>query len=119
MEDAFQLAPAYQGAYRARLNANLAFWDGLDGNQDWLVGEGGAHPLTELVLADYLVVDVTKPYADQGSFFEIERATREGHAHETCGGRAPNDDVMDTIFTLLVNAGNGPVIRDGVDRATT
>ena len=26
---------------------------------------------------------------------------------------------MDTIFTLLVNAGNGPVIRDGVDRATT
>jgi hypothetical protein len=26
--------------------------------------------------------------------------------------------VMDTIFTLLVNGGNGPVIRDGVDQAT-
>ena len=25
---------------------------------------------------------------------------------------------MDTIFTLLVNAGNGPTIRDGVDQAT-
>ena len=25
---------------------------------------------------------------------------------------------MDTLFTLLVNAGNGPVIRDGVDAAT-
>ena len=25
---------------------------------------------------------------------------------------------MDTIFTQLVNAGNGPVIRDGVDQAT-
>ena len=25
---------------------------------------------------------------------------------------------MDTIFTLLVNGGNGPTIRDGVDRAT-
>ena len=25
---------------------------------------------------------------------------------------------MDTIFTQLVNAGNGPVIRDGVDHAT-
>src|SRR5438034_938934 len=85
----------------------------------WAVDGNGIHPLTELVLADYLVVDVTKPYADQGSFFEIERATREGRAHETCGGRAPNDDVMDTIFTLLVNAANGPVIRDGVDRATT
>jgi hypothetical protein len=29
-----------------------------------------------------------------------------------------NDDVMDTIFTQLVNAGRGPTIRDGVDAAT-
>lgn len=118
MEDAFQLAEGYQGAYRARLNANLAFWDGLDGKTDWPTDGNGVHPLTELVLADYLVVDVSKPHAEQGSFFEIERAIREGRAHETCGGRAPNDDVMDTIFTLMINAGNGPVIRDGVDRAT-
>ena len=26
--------------------------------------------------------------------------------------------MIDTLFTTLVNAGNGPVIRDGVDRAT-
>jgi hypothetical protein len=25
---------------------------------------------------------------------------------------------MDTLFTLLINAGNGPRIRDGVDQAT-
>jgi hypothetical protein len=118
MEDAFQLAPAYQGAYRARLNANLAFWDRLDGNQDWPTGQNGAHPLTELLLADFLVVDLTKPYAEQGSFLEIELATRGARAHQTCGGRALNDDVIDTLFTLLVNAGNGPRIRDGVDQAT-
>ena len=35
LEDAFHLGPSYQGAYRARLNANLAFWDGLDGRTDW------------------------------------------------------------------------------------
>ena len=35
MENAFHLAEAYQGAYRARLNANLAFWDSLDCNADW------------------------------------------------------------------------------------
>jgi hypothetical protein len=117
-EDAFQLAPAYQGAYRARLNANLAFWDGLDGNQDWPTDQNGAHPLTELLLADFLVVDLTKPYAEQGSFLEIELATRGARPHQTCGGRALNDDVIDTLFTLLVNAGNGPRIRDGVDQAT-
>ena len=119
MEDGFELAEGYEGAYRARLNANLAFWDGLDGNADWPLEEGGTHPLTELVLADYLVVDPGKPYAEQGSFLEIELAAREGRAHETCGGRALNDDVMDRIFTLLINAGKGPVIRDGVDRSTS
>ena len=118
MENAFHLAEAYQGAYRARLNANLAFWDSLDGSTDWPTDEAGRHPLTELVLADYLVVDPSKPYAESGSFFEIEHAARDRRAHESCGGRSPNDDVMDTIFTLLVNAGSGPQISDGVDRAT-
>jgi Domain of unknown function (DUF4331) len=118
MEDGFHLSPDYQGAYRARLNANLAFWDGLDGKTDWLTSEDGTHPLTDLLLADFLIVDVDKPYAEKGSFLEIELAARRGVAHATCGGRALNDDVMDTIFTLLVNAGDGPTIRDGVDRAT-
>src|SRR5215203_583649 len=118
MEDAFHLGEAYAGAYRARLNANLAFWDGLDGKSDWTADEDGNHPLTDLVLADFLVVDVTKPYVEQGSFLEIELAARRGRPHETCGGRTLNDDVMDTIFTQLVNAGRGPTIRDGVDSAT-
>ena len=38
--------------------------------------------------------------------------------HQTCGGRTPNDDVMDTIFSLMINAGQGERIRDGVDRAS-
>ncbi len=118
MEDGFHLADAYRGAYRARLNANLAFWDGLDGKADWVTDPHGDHPLTGLVLDDFLAVDLTKPYAEQGSFLEIELAHRRGQAHETCGGRALNDDVMDTIFTQLVNAGNGPIIRDGVDRSS-
>ena len=118
MDDGFHLAPHYLGAYRARLNANLAFWDSLDGNTDWPISGDGTHPLTDLLLADYLVVDVAKPYVEQGSFLEIELAARRGEAHQTCGGRALNDDMMDTILTLLVNAGNGPTIRDGVDHST-
>ena len=34
-EDAFNLSKNYVGAYRARLNANLAFFDDLDGKVDW------------------------------------------------------------------------------------
>jgi Domain of unknown function (DUF4331) len=118
MEDAFHLGPTYQGAYRARLNANLAFWDGLDGKTDWTTDQNGDHPLLKLVLADFLVVDLTKPYTERGSFLEIELAALDGKPHETCGGRTLNDDVIDTLFTQLVNAGNGPVIRDGVDHAS-
>ena len=118
MEDAFGLAEAYQGAYRSRLNANLAFWDSLDGTVDWPTNEHADHPLTELVLADFLVVDTTRPYAERGSFFEIETAARAGEPHATCGGRTLNDDVIDTLYTLLINAGTGPTIRDGVDQAT-
>jgi hypothetical protein len=118
MDDAFHLGDSYAGAYRARLDANLAFWDGLDGKVDWPTDANGRHPLTDLVLADYLIVDVTKPYVEHGSFLEIELAARRGEVHQTCGGRTLNDDVMDTLFTQLVNAGHGPTIRDGVDSAT-
>ena len=118
MEDAFHLQDGYLGAYRARLNANLAFWDRLDDKVDWPPDENGDHPLTDLVLADYLVVDVTKPYVEAGSYLEIEVAARRGDDHTTCGGRTLNDDVIDTLFTQLVNAGHGPPIRDGVDHST-
>src|SRR5262249_11848285 len=40
-EDAFALMPDYVGAYRARLNANLSFWDSVDGKIDWPLDEAG------------------------------------------------------------------------------
>ncbi len=66
---------------------------------------------------DYLVIDVSKPYQED-SFFEIESAVRAGRPHQTCGGRSLNDDVMDTLYTLLLAAGAGGRISDGVDQAT-
>src|SRR5678815_1997466 len=90
LEDAFHMSKEYRDAYRARLNANLAAIDRLDGKTDWPLGPDGAHPLTELLLQDYLVVDVSRPYAVD-SFFEIEQATLEGRTYQTCGGRSLND----------------------------
>src|SRR2546421_5679864 len=116
-EDPFQLAPYYLAAYRARLNANLAVLDGIDGKIDWPLQPDGTHLLTELYLADYQVVDVAKPYAED-SYLEIERALLQGRAHATCGGRSLNDDAVDTSLTFVVTAGNGPRISDGVDQAT-
>ena len=116
-EDAFRLAPYYLDAYRARLNANLAFYDGLDGKTDWPVNDQGEHPLTEFLLADFLVIDISKPFAD-GSYLEIDRAVLAGRPHATSGGRPLNDDIVDKLFTLLVGGVDGPPISDGVDQAT-
>ncbi len=113
-EDAFNVSKNYASAYRARLNANLAFFDGLDGKVDWPLDQHGNHPLTELLLADFLVVDASKPFSET-SYFGIEQAMLEGRVHSTCGGRWLNEDLVDTLLTLYVNAGKGPRIRDGVD----
>ena len=117
MEDAFHLENTYLGAYRARLNANLAFLDAIDGKTDWPLQPDGTHPLTELYLGDYQVVDVAKPYAED-SYLEIEQALLQGRPHATCGGRSLNDDAVDTNLTFVVSGGNGPRISDGVDQAT-
>jgi hypothetical protein len=73
LEDPFHMGKDYRGAYRARLNANLPVIDSLDGKVDWPATEDGAHPLTELILGDYLVIDVSKPYADSSFFRSSSR----------------------------------------------
>jgi hypothetical protein len=113
-EDAFNLSKHYVGAYRARLNANLAFYDGLDGKTDWPLDQHGNHSLTDLLLADFLVVDASKSFSE-ASFFQIEQAMLKGRAPESCGGRWLNQDLVDYLLTLYINAGKGPRIRDGVD----
>ena len=117
-EDAFDLKPDYFDAYRARLNANLAFYDGLDEKIDWPFDQRGNHPLTKLLLADFLVVDPSKPFAE-ASYFEIERSMLEGRTNATPGGRWLNQDIMDFVFTLYVNGGNGPPVNDGIDAPIT
>lgn len=116
-EDAFGLSPYYLDAYRARLNANLARYDGMDGKTDWPLTARGQHPLTGFLLADFMVIDVSKPFSED-SYLEIDRAVLAGRAHQTCGGRPLNDDIVDKLFTLLVGGVDGPRISDGVDHAT-
>ena len=113
-EDGFKLRPDYLGAYRARLNGSMAFYDSLDGKTDWPLDAKGTHPLTEMLLADFLVVDMSKPFNEDG-YLEIERAMLRGEPHGTCGGRWLNHDIVDSLFTILINNGNGPRISDGVE----
>ena len=80
-QDAFNLSKEYIGTLRARFNANLAFYDTLDGKIDWPLDEHGNHPLTELLLADFLVVDASKPFSET-AYFEI--GTSDGRGSHAC-----------------------------------
>jgi hypothetical protein len=117
LEDPFRVSRDYREVYRARFNANLPVFDRIDATIDWPTGRGGEHPLTELLLADHLIVDVTKPYATD-SFFEIERATLEAREYRTCGGRSLNDDVTETLFSLYVCGRSGRRLNPRVERGT-
>src|SRR3712207_9022638 len=52
-------------------------WDGLDGETRWQPDGDGKHPLTNLFLADFLVVDLEKPYQESGD----RKSTRLNSSH--------------------------------------
>jgi len=116
-EDAFALSREYRPLYETRLDANLAFLDGLDGKTAWPLGADGSHPLRDLLIGDFLILDLAHAFAP-GSFLEIERSILAGRPHESAGGRWLDDDILDEMLTLFVNGGRGERFGDGVDAPT-
>jgi hypothetical protein len=105
------------------------FGDIVDKNADW----PDPHPLVDLMLANYLVVDLGTPcnayrnpdrvedaiesgelvlLADEdernynivhSNYFAVELAAFHGAAHHTCGGRFMDEDTIDRTLTLFIN----------------
>jgi Domain of unknown function (DUF4331) len=116
-EDAFSLSREYRPLYEARIDASLAFYDGLDGKTAWPPGPDGRHPLRDLLIHDYLILDLARDFAP-GNFLEIERSLIDARAHASSGGRWLDDDILDEMLTLFVNGGKGERLGDGVDAPT-
>ena len=112
-EDAFALSPEYRRLYETRLDANLAFFDGLDGQTAWPLEPDGRHPLRDLLVDDFLIIDVAHGFAG-GDFLEIEQAILGDRPHRSAGGRWLDDDILDELLTLMVNGGQGERFGDGV-----
>jgi hypothetical protein len=108
-----------QDALEARLVAldTLALGDGGADMVDWPVPDGGMHPLLPMFVSDVLLVDTAKSCTSAdggfaGSYLDLEREILlGGPAHTTCGGRTPNEDVVDETLTLLVTGGRAPVTQ--------
>lgn len=123
-EDTFNTRSKKRAELRAFLRAGLEEFDVRDSGDDWREGDSRTEAFLDLLLDDVLVLDLSKPPLSGGStantFFEIEHAALTGRRHHTCGGRTPNDDVIDTTLTLFVRGLDAPPelrISDGLDSA--
>lgn len=133
LQDEYNVQPTYETLFPRLLQDGLesrlvqldtiALGDGGPDPVDWPVPEGGTHPLLPIFVTDVLLVDTDKSCTspDGGfapSYLEIEREIYlGGPAHTTCGGRTPNEDVVDETLTLIVTNGRLPVTQ-GVTAAT-
>jgi hypothetical protein len=116
-EDAFAVSKEYASLYATRLDANLTFWDGLDGLTAWPLGPDGQHPLRDLLMGDFQILDLARAFAP-GNYLEIERSIVASRPHESAGGRWLDDDILDEMLTFFVNGGRGERFGDGVDGPT-
>jgi hypothetical protein len=116
-EDAFALSKEYRLLYGSRIDANLAAFDLLDSHTAWPLLPDGRHPLRDLLIDDFLMLDLAQSFAP-GQFLAIERAMLDDRPTESCGGRWLEDDILDEMLTLFVNGGRGERMSDGVDVPT-
>ena len=114
LEDVFHMSKDYGGAYRARLHANLELFDRLDG---WLAASPRWRPSPDRTAARRLPGG--RPHTAVIGLQLPRDWAGDPPWEKLHNGRSLNDDAMDTLFTLLVNAGNGARVSDGVERPQT
>jgi hypothetical protein len=96
----FAISKALQPLFLQRLKDSFADWDMRDGKADWTPEALAAN--ANVFLDDFMLFDVAKPITDD-SHLEIEKRTIDGHPYQTGGGRTIDANVIDILFTWLVN----------------
>jgi polyketide cyclase/dehydrase/lipid transport protein/uncharacterized protein DUF4331 len=96
----FAIAAALQPLFLQRLEESFANWDLRDGQADWTPAALATN--ARVFLDDFMLFDVAKPITDD-SHLEIEKSTIDGHPYQTGGGRTIDANVIDILFTWLVN----------------
>lgn len=112
-QEAFPESLMFRELFSKRLSKNISFYDQIDGVVDW--NKASLSKLVKLLLDDYLIIDFSKDKVCSGdNYFEVEKAFLEKEVSQTCGGRKPEDDIMDRMYSTYIN-GNRFLIEDGID----
>jgi len=108
----FYLDESKKQQYLNRLIKNIRYYDSLDDTQDWL--PQWQQTLANLLLNDYLVIDMNKPFTTQG-YFDIEYSMLRNQQNTRSGGRIPGENIINTLMTMMVNAGHGSPVVNGIN----
>ncbi|MYM22181.1 DUF4331 domain-containing protein [Duganella sp. FT135W] len=107
-EDSFRVDPEHEKLYRPELQSGLSRLDNfektLDGSNviDWTT----PHPLMDLLLDDFLILNLERTAtmdSQQAGYLSVEKSLVLGQPVQSMGGRLPNEDVIKSMMTLLIN----------------
>jgi hypothetical protein len=110
----FAIDEKLRPVFLQRLTDSLANYDMRDGKQDWTPSARAAN--ANMFVDDFLLFDVAKPITDT-SHLEIEKSTINGKAYQTGGGRTVDADVIDVLFTWIMNR-DREFLEGGTTKAT-
>ena len=112
-QHALDLSDDIADQLRVRLRENLDRYDAMNPAQYGTDKDSLAQTLSQ----DYLTIDPTLPCKDS-EYFALEWATLQGKAPQVCGGRPLEEDVIDTVYGLLIMGDPRSKIADGVNLPT-
>jgi hypothetical protein len=110
-EISFAVNPVNKALYIERLKQNIAYYDSLDGHQDW--PSYWRNDLSQILVNDYLLIDTRKPFSQFG-YFDVEHSALRSQPHTRSVGRTPCGHAINALMRLLVNGGHGQAINDGI-----
>ena len=119
-DDAFNVSADHKVLYEKWLTVGLKALDHIDSDSDddqpddldWPHGDtadGVEHPFVDMFSeADWLMVDTSRSCSTEkgtSTYLDVQMSAylMEPGSHQTCGGRTPNEDVIDKTMTLFVN----------------
>lgn len=110
---ALTLPNSFRSIVQARLRENLDRYDAMDPTPY----RSDKDMLADILADDFLTIDPTLS-CEGAKYFDLETAILEGRKATRCGGRPLEQDIIDSVYGLLIHGSARERIADGAATPT-
>jgi hypothetical protein len=110
---ALNLPTPFRDTVRTRLRENLDRYDAMD----TATYKSDKDVLADILADDFLTIDPALPCGG-ARYFDLETAILEGRQAVRCGGRPLEQDIIDSVYGLLIHGSAHDLIADGASTPT-